>query len=199
MTRFGLVRHGVTSWNKEKRTQGHSNNPLDEEGLEQARLVADRLKGENWDVIISSDLLRAKQTAQIISDKLGVAIAAFDKRLRELSRGKAEGMTEEERIAKWGADWRKLDLGFETAEEAVDRGSRCLEELALTYPDKHVLVVSHGAILKHTLSKLTPGMEAEAHLDNTSVTILNKSHGDSLWSCELYNCTDHLQRSGDSE
>ncbi|MFE5320068.1 histidine phosphatase family protein [Paenibacillus sp. NPDC056579] len=195
MTRIALVRHGVTSWNKEKRTQGHSHNPLDDEGIQQAHKVAERLSEEKWDVIIASDLLRAKQTAEIISDKLGIPIEALDERLRELGRGKAEGTTEDERIALWGADWRQLDIGFETAEQAMERGSECLKEIARTYSGKRVLVVSHGAILKHTLKKLIPALEAEAHLDNTSVTVLHRSGSEeNAWSCELYNCTSHLQQ-----
>jgi len=197
MTRFGLIRHGITAWNIEKRSQGHSHNPLHEEGINQAHLVADRLLGNTWDLIVSSDLLRAKQTAHIIADKLGMAVNSYDARLRELGRGKAEGTTEDERIARWGADWRQLDMGYETSEEGMLRGSECLEELAHAYPGKSILVVSHGAILKNTLIKLklVPESHAEELLDNTSVTIVRHNVGsDRPWSCELYNCTSHLRQ-----
>lgn len=75
MTRIGLIRHGSTAWNKEGRIQGHTDNPLDEEGLQQAEAIAERLSGEHWDYIYSSDLLRARQTAEVIAAKLGLQVA----------------------------------------------------------------------------------------------------------------------------
>ncbi|WP_337019427.1 histidine phosphatase family protein, partial [Oceanobacillus massiliensis] len=71
MTEIGLIRHGSTAWNKERRAQGSSDIPLDEEGLMQAKLVAERLSAEKWDVMYSSDLSRARQTAEAIADKTG--------------------------------------------------------------------------------------------------------------------------------
>ena len=69
MTTIGFVRHGVTAWNKEGRAQGSSDIPLDEEGIEMAEHVANRLATESWDVIYTSHLLRAKKTAEIIAEK----------------------------------------------------------------------------------------------------------------------------------
>lgn len=60
MTTIGLIRHGSTAWNKEGRVQGHTDNSLDAEGLQQAQLLAERLSTEQWDYIYSSDLLRAR-------------------------------------------------------------------------------------------------------------------------------------------
>lgn len=57
--KLGLIRHGSTAWNREGRAQGSSNIPLDKEGVDGARLLADRLCQDNWDVIYTSDLMRA--------------------------------------------------------------------------------------------------------------------------------------------
>ena len=67
MTTIGFVRHGVTAWNKEGRAQGSSDIPLDDEGIEMAEHVAKRLAEEQWDVIYTSPLIRAKKTAEIIA------------------------------------------------------------------------------------------------------------------------------------
>ena len=69
MTTIGFVRHGVTAWNKEGRAQGNTDVPLDEEGIEMAERVADRIQLEEWDVIYTSPLVRAKKTAEIIAEK----------------------------------------------------------------------------------------------------------------------------------
>jgi probable phosphoglycerate mutase len=70
MTKIGIIRHGTTAWNKEGRAQGNSDIPLDNEGLYQALALGKRLSNENWDFIYSSNLLRAKQTAEIVESIL---------------------------------------------------------------------------------------------------------------------------------
>lgn len=70
MTKFGFIRHGSTQWNTEGKAQGWSDIPLNNEGIEDANRLADRLYSEDWDIIYSSDLLRAHQTANIIAAKL---------------------------------------------------------------------------------------------------------------------------------
>lgn len=190
MAKIGLIRHGSTSWNKEKRSQGHSNNPLDEDGIRQARALARRLSGQQWDNFFSSDLLRARQTAEILNEQLGIASIELDERLREMSRGLTEGTTEEERVQRWGADWRQQKLGIETVEEGMVRGSECIDEIADQWEGANILIVSHGAILRNSLRKLIPAQNVETLLNNTSITIINKKG--SIWTCELYNCTAHL-------
>jgi probable phosphoglycerate mutase len=190
MTQIGLIRHGSTAWNKEGRAQGHTNNALDAEGLRQAQAVANRLSHERWTVIYASDLLRARQTAEIISEKLGIKTVAFDNRLREVYGGQIEGTTMDERIHKWGANWRDLDLGIESAEDAMIRGSLCIEEIAARHPNEHILIVSHGAIIRHSLNKLIAQFDRKELLKNTSVTRIIKTND--AWSCELFNCVNHL-------
>ncbi|MBX6395401.1 MAG: histidine phosphatase family protein, partial [Alicyclobacillaceae bacterium] len=85
-----LVRHGETVWNREQRLQGHQDIPLTDKGREQARAVARRLSTEPWDLVYSSDLSRARETAEIIAKHCGVRVVT-DPRLRERFYGRFEG------------------------------------------------------------------------------------------------------------
>ncbi|WP_127578906.1 histidine phosphatase family protein [Paenibacillus koleovorans] len=197
MAYIALIRHGETYWNAERRTQGHSHNPLNELGLQQAEKVADRLAATpwKWDVLLSSDLMRARQTTEIIARRLQLEIVEWDVRLREVDRGQISGTTEAERIERWGAGWRQLDLGIETSEKLRLRGSACLEDIAREYKGKRVLIVSHGIILSNVLAHLVPDLDSSSNLHNTSMTILTKADADQPWQCELYNCAKHLESS----
>lgn len=191
MTTFGLIRHGITEWNEHRRSQGISDIPLSRTGREQAQALADRLNLERkWDIIISSDLSRAKETAQIIAYKLSLSISATDKRIREINCGEIEGTTEQQRLHKWGDNWRELDLGIEKFEDVAKRGAEFLEEIAMKYQEKRVLVVSHGALIGLTLQRLLPDKFSSTYMENTSITILENI--ENKWDCTLYNCINHL-------
>lgn len=191
MTTFGLIRHGITEWNVQSKAQGISDIPLNRIGIKQAQALADRLVlEEKWDVIIASDLLRAKQTAQIIANNLKISALVIDERIREIICGEIEGTTEEERLQKWGSNWRELDLGMEKFEDVSKRGLEFLTESATTYKDKHVLIVSHGALIGLTLQRLLPEKFPSTYIENTSITILEII--ENKWNCTLYNCTNHL-------
>lgn len=190
MTTIGLIRHGITEWNCIGKAQGISDIPLNELGREQALMVGQRLlQEENWDLIVSSDLIRAAETASIIGSLLNIPLT-YDKRIREIDCGLIEGTTEEERIMKWGSNWRKLNLGMEKFEDVSNRGIGFVEELTRTYNGKRVLIISHGALIGLTLQKLLPQVFQKTHIDNTSVTILNNCNGE--WNCSLFNCTKHI-------
>lgn len=192
MTTIGIVRHGITEWNRLGISQGCSDVPLNDTGRAQARAAAERLAEESpWDLIVSSDLSRAKETAETIAAKLNMPISHFDERIREISCGEIEGTTEAERLEKWGADWRSLDLGMEKAEDVAARGMEFIAEIAERYPGKRILMVSHGALIGLTLKGLLPDQFQKTDLDNTSITILENVEG--LWQCPLYNCTSHLK------
>ncbi|WP_077324226.1 histidine phosphatase family protein [Virgibacillus siamensis] len=191
MIKLGFVRHGITPWNIEGRAQGSSDIPLAEQGLQEARLLAVRPEIRNWDIVYSSDLLRAKQTAEIIVDKIEVPLH-LDPRLRERGGGLIEGTTEEERVKKWGPNWRELDMGFETNENIISRGMSFIEEISDKHVDKRVLVVSHGAFIKRLLNALMPDSDMDESLKNTSLTSLTRSMN--VWNCSLYNCTAHLAK-----
>lgn len=190
MTTMGFIRHGSTAWNKERRAQGSSDIPLDQDGVNEARLLAERLSYEEWDVIYASPQLRAKQTAESIAEKLGVKEIHFDPRLREINGGQIEGTIESERIAKWGDNWRELDLGIEKHDSIVERGLAAVRDIQEAHPGKNVLIVSHGGVIRKIVSELVPALKEESSLLNTSVTVLHDSG--EVWECGLYNCTKHL-------
>ncbi|MCM3710690.1 histidine phosphatase family protein [Sporosarcina luteola] len=191
MTKIGLIRHGITEWNVLGKAQGISNIPLNEEGIQQAIKLGDRLSSEEWDLIISSDLSRAKKTAIIIGSKMNLSVDYLDKRIREINCGQIEGTTEEERVIRWGRNWRDLDLGMERFELVAKRGIEFIEDIANLHKGKRVLVVSHGALIGLTLQHLIPERFPTTYIENTSITVLQNI--EDVWDCKLYNCTHHLQ------
>lgn len=193
MTTIGFIRHGITEWNELGRAQGRTDIPLNEQGREQAMKIAERLTGEDWDMLVSSNLKRAVETASIISEKTSMPIRFLDERIQEISCGKIEGTTEEDRLIRWGSKWRELDLGMETTEEVARRGSEFIDELVHLHKGKRILVVSHGAMIGILLQTLLPNQFKTTYMDNTSLTILENIDG--IWDCKLYNCTNHIKTS----
>jgi probable phosphoglycerate mutase len=140
-------------------------------------------------VIYSSDLGRARETAQAIASYKNIPVLE-DPLLRETNLGQIEGMTEEEIVGKWGKKWRELDLKMESKEALGLRGVSALTRIAEQHPDLNILVVSHGGFIGTTLKHLIPHVDTVELLNNTSLTVLKK-HAQG-WDCELYNCTNHL-------
>ncbi|PYI55153.1 histidine phosphatase family protein [Paenibacillus flagellatus] len=190
MTIIGLVRHGVTDWNAQMRAQGHTDIPLNETGRRQAERLGERLRGDAWDAVYSSDLGRALETARKAVAGRGLEIET-DVRLREVFLGEIEGMTIEERVNKWGENWHSLDLGAEPRDAVAERGAQAIAEIADRHPGQRVLVVSHGGLLGLTLKRLVPHVDTSAFLDNTSLSLVRRTE-DGRWECDLYNCTKHL-------
>ncbi|MGV2621594.1 UNVERIFIED_CONTAM: histidine phosphatase family protein [Halobacillus marinus] len=184
-----LIRHGVTSWNKEKRAQGSADIPLDEEGKAQARMLAARLKGEKWDVLCASPLLRAVETAEIIQYSVGAPVFYTDERLKEVDGGLIEGTTEEERVARWGKEWRGIDLGIEKPDKIMERTQDFMAALLNNSKGKRVIVVTHGGWIGNWL-KAEEVEGVEGNLDNTSLTELEWRDGN--WLCHTFNCVRHL-------
>lgn len=189
MTTIGLIRHGTTDWNMAGRLQGVHDIPLNEAGRRQARLLGERLKGENWDIVVSSDLTRAKETADIVAEIAGISEVRTDRRLRERTHGRLDGTTLEERIAAWGPNWQRLDHGVESDELLFARGIACIEELAGQFAGKRLLVVSHGAFIGVLLHGMLDEMP-QGSLQNTSISVVQRSREG--WTCTLFNCTAHI-------
>jgi probable phosphoglycerate mutase len=149
-----VVRHGETRWNCESRFQGQSDSPLSELGERQARAVGERLATLHIDVLYSSDLGRALQTARLIAGTTGHEVV-IDRRLRERNFGVFEGLTIEDIEAQHPEVlvlWRSRDPdymipGGESAGATYQRVVACLDELAARHSGKTIAVVSHGLAL----------------------------------------------------
>ncbi len=145
-TRFCLVRHGSTAWNRERRMQGEKDLPLNEEGRQQAAETAHRLKNGGWEIVVASDLLRARETAEIIGRELGLPVLLFPG-LRERKMGPLEGLTADEIKEKFPEWYQKKDLdlpGVERRRELKERAKASLETLAEIFNGRRVVVVAHG-------------------------------------------------------
>ncbi len=190
--RIGLIRHGLTDWNALGRIQGHSDIPLNEEGREQAHKLAERLAIEHieWNHIVSSSLQRAHETAQIIANRLHIPLLEPDERLKERGFGQIEGMTWEEREAKWGAEWEAVELGQEPLDVLQGRAMDFLEASWQQFPNHNILVVSHGGLLSQLFKLLMQERHTE-RVGNLSLTVLEREAD--VWNTVLYNNSDHLR------
>lgn len=192
MTTIGFIRHGVTAWNKEGRAQGTTDVPLDDEGVLMAERVAERMEKEQWDIIYTSHLIREKRTAEIIAEKKPSIDFRVDKRLGEIGGGIIEGTTENERVVKWGQNWREQEMGFEKEEVIIARGMSFIEDIKKAHKGKKILVVSHGGFLARILYALIPDGEFSKDIGNTSLTIVELQ--DEANHCHLFNCMKHLEK-----
>lgn len=154
MTRLVLVRHGETDWNREGRYMGHTDGPLNDKGLAQAEAAAQSLRGSTLAAIYTSDLRRARQTAEALARVTGAPIVV-DRRLREIGQGDWEGQlfshieqADADLLARRRSD--PMDTrppGGESVREAQARVLPLLSEIARQHPTDRVAVVSHGGLL----------------------------------------------------
>lgn len=157
-TEIIVVRHGQTDWNVIKRTQGHTNVPLNAVGIKQAEVVADYLANNymapNIVAIYSSTLSRAYTTAHIIAEKIGAPVYQ-DVRLCGYRKGIFQGLTRAE-IKEQFPDIAHQKVyddsgqipGAERRVEMEKRVSDALREIAEKHHGKRVVVVSHGGPLR---------------------------------------------------
>ncbi|MBI4087237.1 MAG: class I tRNA ligase family protein [Candidatus Liptonbacteria bacterium] len=149
-SRWFLVRHGETDWNKEGRYQGHTDIPLNETGMKQAHVAAEQLRNKGLDLIISSDLKRASQTADIIGKTLNIEVI-HDARLREVSGGVAEGLTREERPQELNKILSSYDRRPENGESWQDAELRVAEAIAhhkSNHAHHNIAIVTHGGVMR---------------------------------------------------
>ena len=200
-TRFIVVRHGETRWNVERRVQGWGDSPLTANGLAQADAIGRRLARERFDLLVASDLGRARQTAERIAQHCGLSLA-LDERLRERSFGVGEGMNYDEIDRAYPAVFSRErettdpDLvipGGESRRQFHDRIRASFEALAREHDGRRVCVVTHGGVLA-TLYRIVHDIPvAHAH----RVTISNASYNAvafdaDAWTLEAWDETDHL-------
>jgi probable phosphoglycerate mutase len=163
-TTLFLVRHGETDWNAAGRWQGQTDVPLNPRGREQAREVAGRLRSVGLAAIASSDLLRARTTAEIVASELGLAVSHLDAALRERRFGCFEGLTREEVVARFPEAWARYladpgpaPPGGESREELLGRLLPAVVSAAVRLPGP-VLVVMHGGAMRALLAEHVSGI-----------------------------------------
>jgi glucosyl-3-phosphoglycerate phosphatase len=182
-----LWRHGQTVWNAERRFQGQSDIPLDETGQAQAERAARLLAALRPDLIVSSDLSRAAQTAAPLARLTGLDVT-LDKDLRERHGGRWEGLTDTEIRTRYPAEhaaWSPPD--GEPSAVVADRVAGALHRIAEAAAEHEnaepglAVVVSHGAALRLGMSRLL-GVPDELFgvlgpLSNCSWSVLGRRHG----------------------
>jgi len=154
-----LIRHGETAWNAERRLQGHLDIPLNAEGERQARLLAGALAAEPIDLIVSSDLQRARQTAQAVATLRGMPLLV-EPGLRERCYGGFEGLLYseiEQRFPAEFAAWQARDVDAilpdgkncgESFRLFYERATAAILGLAQAYPGRNIAMVAHGGVLE---------------------------------------------------
>ncbi|TQJ34814.1 histidine phosphatase family protein [Arthrobacter sp. SLBN-122] len=182
LTTFALVRHGQTDWNAERRLQGATDIPLNDVGRGQARDAVAVLAPYEWDAIVSSPLSRAAETADLIAAGLGLSVSRRVPELTERSFGPAEGMQAGPEL-----DALRIPGGFkgaESEEEAAHRGLAALEALAEEFRGQRLLVVTHGTLLRVSLSRAIG--QTLSSVDNA---VLNLAHHHAIdgWKLEYFN------------
>ncbi len=195
--RLIIVRHGETEGNIKRTLEGHIEGTLTEAGVQQAKRVAERLKTEKIDIIYSSDLERARMTAnEIIKNHPDVPVH-YVKELRERDYGEATGKARDEvRSYRKKQNIKKHEYTPEGAESLLhmkDRLMGFLEETRRKHKGQTVLFVTHGGVKRVMVGTLN-GMPLEDAIymkwGNTSVSIINFS--DIGHEVMFYNCTKHL-------
>ena len=142
-----FVRHGETDYNLEGIVQGQLDIPLNENGIHQANEIKNKLKDLDIDIIFSSPLLRAKQTAEIINENLNVKIK-YDERLKEFFAGNMQGT----KIKDWSEEDKenfKIYPENYGAESNIDFYNRCVNVFKEISKYKNVLIVSHGGVYRN--------------------------------------------------
>lgn len=159
--RLVLLRHGRTAWNASGRAQGHADIDLDETGHRQAAVAAPYVSALGLSGMWSSDLSRARQTAEYVAAATGLPVK-HDERLREFDVGRRQGLTlaefaerhPDEYVARFRADMPSV-AGGESGPEVAARMVPALREfLDALGPGECGLVVTHGAAVKVGLAGL---------------------------------------------
>jgi 2,3-bisphosphoglycerate-dependent phosphoglycerate mutase len=198
--RLYLIRHGQTCWNSEGRAQGHADVDLDETGRAQASLVADFFESRLVHRILSSDLVRCRNTAQPTSALTETDIE-LDPTLRERTFGELEGhhytvlrcFFDAEAREKGIPRWEARPKGGESLTDVWERVTPTLKEILAR--DEETVIFSHGGALALILAQVIRApIEAAMsfRFENGSITELKKL-GSGTWQLQRYSDTSHLR------
>ncbi len=209
VTEVFLVRHGLTNWNQEKRTQGNMDQPLNATGHAQAQRLMPALMAHHrqrpFDAIISSDLSRAVATVEPTALALGMALQ-LDSGWRERHFGVLEGLTQDQMQQQHPKDfegWRSADPNFvlnqgESLQQLVGRIGARFDHLVQSYLGKRVLVMTHGgsidAVARH-LQFVTIDAARGYSIPNTCISWLKTDSTPAAkpdWQQVLWTDASHL-------
>lgn len=153
MARLLLLRHGESTWNAEGRWQGWADPPLSSAGVVQAQRALAALVDAGFEAVVSSDLERARATAEVLARGLGLSVEV-DARLRERDVGAWSGLTatgiEQRwpgRLAAWRAGHLTRPPGGESDRQLAARALDALQPLS-SRPERALLVITHGGVVR---------------------------------------------------
>jgi len=175
-TRLILIRHGETDWNVQGRYQGQEDPPLNRRGRDQALRLAETLSGIPMDVLYSSPLARARETAQPLKERFKVPLH-FETRLMEIHLGEWGGrlsaevaVQDPDRHLRWEADaWSVTPPGGESLFEVRERVHAAADEIVRRHEGKTIGLVAHRiplAMLKIRYGNLDPSLLRKLYLPN---------------------------------
>lgn len=188
MTVIYFIRHGETDWNAAQRIQGRTDIPLNAMGRQQAAASAAHLKESDWDILITSPLSRAKETAEIINTELNLPLVEMEEFV-ERGFGQAEGLTLADRAAIFPDGSYP---GQEEWSDLIQRVLNGLETIHRTYTDHNVLVVAHGGVINAILSELSKGEIGSGKTKLTNASISHIHFHEKQWQIRDFNKTEHL-------
>ena len=204
MGRLHLIRHGETEWNSQHRAQSYTDIPLSDVGRQQAQCTAERLKDVDFDIAYSSDLSRAKETAEIILGKRNIQVKT-SRSLREYNKGVFEGLHRSEYSLRYPDQYqasltRDIDFAPESGEsvrQVHDRVSEFGTFITSEHPNGDILIAGHGGSLRAlVVHLLLLSLETTWKLatSNCSLTIIDTYPNNNV--LQLYNDTSHLSTIG---
>lgn len=167
MTTVYLARHGQSDWNAAGRWQGHADRPLTALGLRQAAELAEELAGVPLDAVYSSDLRRARETAEAVAAPRGLPVVVL-RDLREVDVGSWSGLTRaeaKERFPREFGRWTDGGHGWhdgETYERMAERVVEAVGRIAAGHSGGTLLVVSHGGPIR-ALHAVALGLDVSEH------------------------------------
>jgi len=154
VTRLVLIRHGETDWNAEGRWQGQADIPLNTQGVSASERLAQELVSYPLDAIYSSDLIRARQTAQALARAKSMHVK-LEPRLREIDQGEWQGLLINQiqslytdvYLKRLQDPWQVAPPGGETALQVRNRVIEAVDEILTCFPGGTVAIISHGFTL----------------------------------------------------
>ncbi|WP_370450303.1 histidine phosphatase family protein [Cryobacterium sp. TMS1-20-1] len=188
------MRHGQTDWNAAKRLQGSTDIPLNDIGRTQAGNAVPALSQFDWDFVVSSPLVRAAETADVIAGDLNLAVTCRIPGLVERDYGPAEGLIE-------GAELDSMRIpggyyGAESESEVAERGLDALHVLSRENPGARIIVVTHGTLIRVTL---TEALDLDVgSIDNATLNLV-RHHRNTGFALHILNGTTHHTQGSHSD